>query len=102
MSAELQSLISKSLHTLLQETMFRANKDGGFLLNGGEPGFVDTMKSLSAEQASKPPGPGRKPIVVAPTATIANVLLAGIMIFSLLRTHRLRIGQDASQMATPD
>lgn len=63
MSAELQKLISQSLRTLLSETMFHAEPHGGYLLNGGEPGFIDTMKSLSAPTASKSPGPGRKPIV---------------------------------------
>ncbi|WP_254507432.1 DinB family protein [Anatilimnocola floriformis] len=60
---ELATLVSQSLRTLLKETMFHAEKHGGFLLNGGEPGMVATLQELSAEQASKPPGPGRKPIV---------------------------------------
>jgi hypothetical protein len=63
MSNELQQLISQSLRTLLSETMFHAEAHGGYLLNAGEPGFIDTMKSLSAARASKSPGPGRKPIV---------------------------------------
>lgn len=63
MSAELQKLVSQSLRTLLSETMFHAEAHGGYLLNPGEPGFIDTMKALSAAVVSKSPGPGRKPIV---------------------------------------
>jgi len=63
MAEELAALVPIALRTLLAETMFRAEKTGGYLLNAGEPGMVDTLKSLSAEKASKPPGPGRKPIV---------------------------------------
>lgn len=72
MSAELQMLISQSLRTLLSETMFHAQPHGGYLLNGGEAGFIDTMKSLSAATVSKSPGPNRKPI-----ASHANHVLYG-------------------------
>ena len=63
MDDDLHTLVSNALRTLLSETMFRAPAHGGFILNRGEPGFVDTLKSLSAKQASTAPGPGRKPIV---------------------------------------
>ena len=63
MAADLAALVSFAIRTLLKETMFHAEKHGGFLLNGSEPGMVETLMSISAEQASQPPGPGRKPIV---------------------------------------
>jgi hypothetical protein len=69
----LSSLISTSLRTLLSETMFRAPPQSGFLLNPGDPGLVDTLKSLSAKTVSTPPGPGRKPIV-----SHANHVLYGL------------------------
>jgi hypothetical protein len=62
-STDLSALISASLRTLLAETMFRADPRGGYILNRGELGMVDTLKSLSAEKVSTPPKPGRKPIV---------------------------------------
>jgi hypothetical protein len=63
MSTELATLISQSLRTLLNETMFHANAAGGFILNRGEPGMVDTLKALSAETVCTRPSTGRKPIV---------------------------------------
>jgi hypothetical protein len=63
MSATLAALVTSSLRTLLTESMFRADTRWSYFLNSGEPGFIDTLKSLSAEQASTPPGPDRKPIV---------------------------------------
>lgn len=63
MSNEIAMLISQSLRTLLAETMFHANAAGGFILNRGEPGMIDTLKALSAETVSTPPSTGRKPIV---------------------------------------
>jgi hypothetical protein len=73
MTDELAELVSKSLRTLLAETMFRADAKGGFLLNPDDPGFVETLKPLSAKQASTPPGAGRKPIV-----SHANHVLFGL------------------------
>jgi hypothetical protein len=63
MSTELAELVSNSLRTLLAETMFRADTRACFVLNGGEPGMIETLKSLSAQTVSTPPGPNRKPIV---------------------------------------
>lgn len=63
MSSDLNILIPKALHHLLSETLFRAQPHGGYLLNGGEPGMVETLKSLSAQQVSQLPGKDRKPIV---------------------------------------
>lgn len=60
---DLPTLVSQSLRTLLSETMFRADDRGGYILNRGEPGLVETLKSLSAQQVSTPPRPGGKPIV---------------------------------------
>lgn len=62
MADALATLVSKSLRTLLHETMFRAD-DSSYLLNPGDPGFVETLQGLSAEQVSRPPRPGGKPIV---------------------------------------
>jgi hypothetical protein len=62
MSEILATLVGKSLRTLLFETMFRAEASS-YLLNPGDPGFVETLKGLSAEQVSRPPRPGGKPIV---------------------------------------
>lgn len=63
MSDALLALVSQSLRMLLTETMLRAPREAAFIINHGEPGFVDTLKALSAETVSTPPGPGRKPIV---------------------------------------
>lgn len=52
------TLVPHSLRTLLRETMFRAAADEAYVINRGEPGLLDTLKSLSAEVASTPPGPG--------------------------------------------
>src|SRR5687768_16759465 len=73
MPSDLNTLVPKALHTLLFETLFHAQPHGGFLLNGAEPGMVDTLKALSAEIVSKEPGPGRKPIV-----SHANHVLFGL------------------------
>jgi hypothetical protein len=61
------------LTTLLRETLFHPDSKFAFLLNPGDPGMVDTLRLLSAEKASTPPGPGRKPIV-----SHANHVLYGI------------------------
>jgi hypothetical protein len=61
------------LTILLREALFRPDKKFAFLLNPGDPGFVDTLKSISAETASTRPGPGRKPVV-----SHANHVLYGI------------------------
>lgn len=63
MSDTLSTLVSQSLRMLLSETMLRAPREAAFIINHGEPGFVDTLKALSASTVSTPPGPGRKPIV---------------------------------------
>jgi hypothetical protein len=60
---DLPALVSRSLHTLLRETLFRADDKAAYLLNSGEPGLVETLNEISAKTASTPPGPGRKPIV---------------------------------------
>jgi hypothetical protein len=61
------------LTTLLRETLFRPDSKFAFLLNPGDLGMVDTLRSLSAERASTAPGPGRKPVV-----SHANHVLYGI------------------------
>jgi hypothetical protein len=63
----------RALSTLLRETLQRADRQYAFLLNPGDPGMVETLKSLSAETASKSLGQGRKPIV-----SHANHVLYGI------------------------
>jgi len=63
MSDNLATLVPQSLRKLLQETLFRADTQESYVINGGEPGFVETLKGLSATVASKPPHAGRKPIV---------------------------------------
>ncbi len=73
MADDLTTLIPKALRTLLTETLLRADRKGAYVINRGEPGFVDTLKSLSAGVASSPPGPGRKPIV-----SHANHVLFGL------------------------
>lgn len=72
-SMPLTTHISRSLKTLLSETLFRADSRGGFILNRGEPGLLDTFKSLSAQSASKAPAPGRKPV-----CSHANHVLFGL------------------------
>lgn len=61
--SSIDKLVAGSLRTLLHETMIRADERGAYIINHGEPGLVETLKSLSAEKVSTPPGPGRKPIV---------------------------------------
>lgn len=70
---DLSALVSRSLNTLLRETLFRADDTAAYLLNAGEPGLVETLNGLSAKEASTPPGPGRKPIV-----SHANHVLYGL------------------------
>ena len=67
------SLEIRALSTLLRETLLRADRQFAYLLNPEDPGLVETLKPLSAEIASTPPGPGRKPIV-----SHANHVLYGI------------------------
>ncbi|MBX3443112.1 MAG: hypothetical protein KF774_11965 [Planctomyces sp.] len=62
-----------ALTTLLRESLLRADHEAAYLLNPNDPGLVETLKALSAETASKPPGPGRKPIV-----SHANHVLCGL------------------------
>ena len=52
----------RSLLTLLRETLIRADEQAAYLLNPKDPGLVETLRALSAENASRVPGPGRKPI----------------------------------------
>jgi hypothetical protein len=73
MADDLQTLVPQSLSKLLSETLIRAGAHEAYVVNPGEPGFVDTLKTVSAEQASAPPGPGRKPI-----ASHANHVLYGL------------------------
>jgi hypothetical protein len=72
----------RALVTLLRETLFRANDKSAFLLNPGDQGFFETLRSLSAKTAQAPPGAGRKPIVshanhVLYGLELANRALAG-------------------------
>lgn len=69
----LSTLVPKALRTLLTETLLRAGREGAYIINRGEPGFVDTLKSLSAGVVSSHPGHGRKPIV-----SHANHVLFGL------------------------
>ncbi|HVJ79955.1 MAG TPA: hypothetical protein VNC50_02700 [Planctomycetia bacterium] len=73
MPADLASLVSAALKTLLSETMFRADARAGYILNRGEPGFIETLKTLSAKTASTPPREGGKPI-----CSHANHVLYGL------------------------
>jgi hypothetical protein len=73
MAANENRLEIRVLTTLLRETLFRPDSKFAFLLNPGDPGFVDTLQSISAETASTSPGPGRKPVV-----SHANHVLYGI------------------------
>ena len=63
MNDSLTTLVPNSLRILLRETMMSPDGREGFVLNPDDPGFVDTLKSLSAAVVSTPPGPSRKPIV---------------------------------------
>ncbi|MGC3968816.1 MAG: hypothetical protein QM775_16040 [Pirellulales bacterium] len=63
MAEDIATLAPKVLRSLLNETLFGAPKGWAFVINQGEPGFVTTLKSLTAAQVSQAPGPGRKPIV---------------------------------------
>jgi hypothetical protein len=68
-----ESVEIRALTTLLRETLLRADQKYAYLLNSGDPGMVETLRPLSAETASKQPGPGRKTI-----AAHANHVLYGI------------------------
>jgi hypothetical protein len=63
MPDELAALTLKALRTLLDETMFGAKPNWSFVINAGEPGLIATLKGITAVQASRLPGAGRKPIV---------------------------------------
>jgi hypothetical protein len=67
------SLEIRALSTLLKETLVRADRQYAYLLNQGDPGIIETLKALSADTASTPPGPNRKPVV-----SHANHVLYGI------------------------
>jgi hypothetical protein len=67
------SLEIRAMITLLRETLLRAEQHYAFLLNPGDPGLVETLKSLSATTVSTPCGSGRKSI-----AAHANHVLYGI------------------------
>lgn len=69
----LETIVTASLRTLLTETLFRADPRGSYVINRGEPGLIETLKSLTAEMVSTPPAPGRKPIV-----SHANHVLFGL------------------------
>lgn len=76
------SLERKALTTLLRESLQRPADGFAFFLNPGDPGFAETMRSISAQTASTPPAPGRKPIVahcnhVLYGIELANRALAG-------------------------
>lgn len=63
----------RALTALLRETLLQADSQAAYTINPGEPGFVETLKLLSAATASTPPGPGRKTI-----AAHANHVLYGV------------------------
>jgi hypothetical protein len=67
------SLEIRTLSTLLKETLMRADHQDAYLLNPDDPGLIETLKALSAETASTPPGSNRKPVV-----SHANHVLYGI------------------------
>jgi hypothetical protein len=71
--SSLEALEIRALSTLFRETLVRADTKNAFILNPGEPGFLETLRSISAQTASTPPGPGRKSI-----AAHANHVLYGI------------------------
>jgi hypothetical protein len=77
MPDDLATLVPQSLRTLLRETLFRAADDECYVINPKEPGFVDTLKGLSASDASTPPHSGRKPVV-----SHANHVLYGLELVS--------------------
>ena len=91
MPESLETLVPRSLQTLASETLFRAPEQSGFLLNPGDPGLVESVRALSADQVSKRPGPGRKPIV----AHVNHVL------YGLSLLNRALAG-DPSGYATAD
>jgi hypothetical protein len=70
------SLTLKSLVTLLRETLLRADSTYAYLLNSGDPGFVETLKTITATQASAIPAEGRKPIVSHANHTLYGIELA--------------------------
>jgi hypothetical protein len=70
------SLAIRSLTTLLKETLFRAGEHSGYLLNPKDPGLVDTLRGVSAEIASTPPAPGRKPVVAHSNHILYGIELA--------------------------
>jgi hypothetical protein len=74
-----------TLTTLLTETLMRADGEAAFVLNPGEPGFLETLKGISAEVASTVPGVGRKPVV-----SHANHVLYGLEL-----SNRALKGDDA-------
>lgn len=55
-------LIAKALTMLVGEAFLQADPQAGWLLNPGQPGFVRELESVSAEQASRSPAPGRRTI----------------------------------------
>lgn len=66
----------RALSTLLRETLLRAHHQYAYLLNPDDPGFVETLKPLSAQTASKAPGPGRKPIAAHASHVLFGIELA--------------------------
>jgi hypothetical protein len=67
------SLVIEALATLLRETLLRADHAYAYVLNPGDPGLVETLKSLAAATVSVTPGPARKSI-----AAHAHHVLYGI------------------------
>lgn len=78
------SLEIRVLQTLLRETLLRADETYAYLLNPNDPGFVETLRPISAATASRIPKPGRKPIVAH-----ANHVLYGIEL-----ANRALAGED--------
>jgi hypothetical protein len=71
-----ESLAFRALSTLLRETLLRADDQYAYVINPGERGFVETLKLLSAETASTPPGPGRRSIVAHASHVLYGIELA--------------------------
>lgn len=90
MAESFTTLISHSLRTLLKETMFRAASEEAYVINRNEPGFIDTLKSLTAKVVSTPPRPGRKPIV-----SHANHVLYGLGLVSRALDGDMKAFADA-------
>lgn len=71
-----ESLTIRALTALLKETLFRADPRYGYLLNSGDSGFVETLKPITATQASALPGEDRRPIVSHANHILYSIELA--------------------------